>query len=159
MTILKKQKNLLICFCLMTLLLSGIFSAKTYAAEEMFSIDSFEPTKLSTLIYSMARKAGMDATINPAVDGTVLISFHNKTIDEAMDILGTAYGFGWMIKNNTIVVSPADTMQTQSERFTLKFADPELVKNELNLNSRRSRYHDSKQRTNFFHFLGWLTYE
>ncbi|MDR1701510.1 MAG: type II and III secretion system protein [Sporomusaceae bacterium] len=139
MKILNRYKNLIICFSVLALLFSGIFSVQTYAAEEIleaeetFSIDSFGPTKLSAIIYSMAKKVGMDAIINPTVDGTALISFKDKTITEAMDILGTAYGFGWLIKNNTIVVSPADTMQTQSERFTLKFADPELVKNELKL--------------------------
>lgn len=123
------MKKILILFMTIMIFNTGM----VFANDMRFSVDNSEPGKLSTIIYGMAKKTGMDAAINPKVDGIVLLSFQDKTITEAMDILGSAYGFGWYIENNTIVVSPTDTMITQSKRFPLRFADPEFVKKEIQL--------------------------
>lgn len=103
----------------------------SYAAENLFSISNTEPVKLSTLIHAMAKKSGMGALVNPEVDGTVLISFQDKTITEAMESLSDSYGFAWYIKDNMLVVSPQKSMVTRNQKFYLQFADPVLVKEEL----------------------------
>lgn len=103
----------------------------SYAKEPTFSIDNAEPVRISTLVQAMAKQSGMGAVVNPSVDGTVLISFRDKTIREAMEYLSDSFGFGWYIKENIIVVSPADQMVTKNQKFYLQFADPELVKEEL----------------------------
>lgn len=128
------MKKTLITALMATVFLSYM-PAPSYAAEPVlepvFSISNVEPVKLSTLIHAMARKSGMGALVNPAVDGTVLISFADKTITEAMESLSDSYGFAWYIKDNMIVVSPQKEMITRNKKFYLQFADPELVKNEL----------------------------
>lgn len=108
-----------------------IFSNCGYAATPTFSIKNNEPVKLSTLIHTMARQSGMDSTVNPKIDNEVLVTFSNKNINEAMDILSDMYSFSWYIKGNVIVVSTQEDMTTRNQRFPLRYANPDLVKNEI----------------------------
>lgn len=122
------RKALLTAMCCICI---NISSVNANSPDVTFSIINNEPTKLSTLIHAMAKKAGMSAVVNPSIDGNVLISFENTTITDAMELLGDSYGFSWYIRDNTVVVSPQTEMVTRNQKFYLQFANPDLVKEEL----------------------------
>lgn len=120
------MKKWIVCFILA---IAFTLPVTAFAEEARYDFDC-QGTKLKDTIYSIALRAGKDVTINEKLDGTVLTSMKNKTVTEALDILSKAFTFNWMIDNDVIVVTPADTM-LQNKLFTVKYASLDQIKKEL----------------------------
>lgn len=114
---------------LLTLLCLLALGGTCLAEEPRYDFDC-QNTKLADTIYVIAQRAGRDVVINGNLEGVVLSSLRQKTVNEALDILAKTFNFNWMLTDTVILVSPADTM-LQNKRFILNYADLKQVKAEL----------------------------
>lgn len=76
----------------------------------------WQGTPIAQSIYAVAKIANKDVVVNGELSGKVFISLHGVTCDMAMDYLGRAFGFNWMVEGDTFIISQKDTM-LQSKTF------------------------------------------
>lgn len=120
---------------ILLLLLVLVISTSAYAEENRYTFSFPRDTTLQVALQSIAARDGRQIIVNVEKDKLVNLTLYEKTVDEALDLLSKTYDFNWIIENNTILVTPADSLtnfkNTQVQRFTLKNADMNKVKEEL----------------------------
>ena len=97
--------------------------------ETKFSFD-WRGTSLAQSIYGIAKVAGMGVVVNTEVKGTVYTSLNNVTCSEALDYLGRAFNFNYMIEKGNIIITKEDKMK-QSRTFQVYYANKDKAVEEL----------------------------
>lgn len=120
---------------LLLLLVLVISTTASYAEENRYTFSFPRDTTLQVALQSIAARDNRQIIVNVDKDKLVNLTLYEKTVDEALDLLSKTYDFNWVIENNTILVTPADSVtnfkNTQVQRFPLKNADMKFVKEEL----------------------------
>jgi len=100
------------------------------ATEGRYNFD-WQGTPLAQSIYAVAKIANKDVVVNGGLEGTVFMSLHNVTCEQAMQRLSSAYNFNWMTDENAIIVSTSELM-LQSKVFNVHHAyDMEKLTKEI----------------------------
>ena len=97
--------------------------------EIKFSFD-WRGTSLAQSIYGIAKVAGMGVVVNTEVKGTVYTSLKDVTCSEALDYLGRAFNFNYMIEKGNIIITKEDKMK-QSRTFQINYANKDKAVEEL----------------------------
>ena len=97
--------------------------------EVKFSFD-WRGTSLAQSIYGIAKVAGMGVVVNTEVKGTVYTSLKDVTCSEALDYLGRAFNFNYMIEKGNIIITKEDKMK-QSRTFQVYYANKDKIVEEL----------------------------
>ena len=97
--------------------------------EMKFSFD-WRGTSLARSIYGIAKVAGMGVVVNTEVTGTVYTSLKDVTCSEALEYLGRAFNFNYMIDKGNIIITKEDKMK-QSRTFQIYYANKDKVVEEL----------------------------
>ena len=97
--------------------------------EKKFSFD-WRGTSLAQSIYGIAKIAEMGVVVNTEVKGTVYTSLKDVTCREALDYLGRAFNFNYMIEKGNIIITKEDFMK-QSRTFFVNYASKEKIVEEL----------------------------
>jgi type II secretory pathway component GspD/PulD (secretin) len=116
----------------LVMLLLLCISTGVYAEEARYSFNFPIGTSLRSALYSVASVGGREIIVNTDDKSPlqVQMTLHNKTIDEAINLLSLTYNFNWAVEDNTILVTPAAD-GTRTQRFVLKNATVKLLKEEL----------------------------
>ncbi len=93
--------------------------------DKLFSFD-WRGTPLSQSIYGIAKISGLGVVINAEIGGTVYTSLHDVNCYAALDYLGRAFNFNWMIEDGNIIITKDDKMK-QSQTFEVKYANKEKL--------------------------------
>lgn len=99
------------------------------ANEKRMSFD-WRNANITQSIYGIAKAMGMGVVINAKVDGVVYANLKNVTCSQALDYLGRAYNFNWMIENGTIFIS-TNALMKQTEVFNIDYADKKKIVEEF----------------------------
>lgn len=70
---------------------------------DVFSIEAVS-TPVQALLFSLASDAGLQLTINGALDARVTLSSIDQPMDATLSLLATQAGFAWQKRGNTLVV-------------------------------------------------------
>jgi type II secretory pathway component GspD/PulD (secretin) len=98
--------------------------------EKIFSAE-LSQTSVAVAIQAMAAKVGADYAISEEVSKKIVsVSVKDKTIREALDILGAIANFNWSFNGDTIYISAKEDM-VQAGIFKLKYLDPVEVRKQL----------------------------
>lgn len=76
----------------------------------------WQGTPIAQSIYAVAKIAQKDVVVNGNLTGKCFMSLHGVTCEQAMDYLSRAFGFNWMVDEDTFIISTKDTM-LQSKTF------------------------------------------
>lgn len=91
----------------------------------------WQGTPIASSLYAVAKVADMDVVVNAELKGTVYVSLHNVTCEQAMDYLSRSFDFNWMVEGNAIIISKDDIMR-QSKTFAVHHvSDMEKLANEI----------------------------
>ena len=113
--------------------------------EKKFSFD-WRGSSLAQSIYGIAKIAGMGVVVNTEVKGTVYTSLKNVTCREALDYLGRAFNFNYMIEHDNIIITKEDFMK-QSRTFFVSYANKDKIVEELKaLGIQASNIYANKER-------------
>ncbi len=97
-----------------------------HAVKEKRMTFDWRNAQISQSIYGVAKAMNMGVVINAKVEGTVYANLKNVTCDQALDYLGRAYNFNWMIEDGTIFISTNEFMK-QTEVFNIDYANKTKV--------------------------------
>lgn len=87
-------------------------------------------TPLAQSVYAVAKAAGMGVVVNGDLKGTVYVSLHNSSCEEALDYLSRAFNFNWQREGNNVIITESDKM-LQSEVLPVSYANKDKLKEEL----------------------------
>ena len=79
----------------------------------------WQGTPIAQSIYAVAKIANKDVVVNGEISGKCYMSLHGVTCEQAMDYLGRAFGFNWMVEGDIFIISSKDTM-LQSKTFKVQ---------------------------------------
>jgi type IV pilus assembly protein PilQ len=116
-----------------TVIIYFLLCFNVFAASPLDKIFSAElsQTSVAVAIQAMAAKVGADYAISEEVSKKIVsVSVKDKTIREALDILGAIANFNWAYRGDTIYISPKEDM-VQAGIFRLKYLDPVEVRKQL----------------------------
>ena len=97
--------------------------------KKIFSFD-WRGTPLPQSIYGIARVVGMGVVVNADIGGKVYTSLHDVTCEQALDYLGRAFDFNWMIEDGNIIITKEEMMK-QSRTFKVEHASKEKLVEEF----------------------------
>lgn len=98
-------------------------------AAARYSFD-WQGTQLNQTLYAIGKTAGKKIVLNGELSGTVYTSLKDVTFDEALNFLAKTFDFNWLSEKDTVMISTGDKLQ-QSQRFNVRYADKEKVKEEF----------------------------
>lgn len=81
----------------------------------------WQGTPIAQSLYAVAKIAHKDVIVNGDISGTVYMSLHNVTCNQALDWLSSSFNFNWMVDKNAIIVS-TDELMKQSKIFKIHYA-------------------------------------
>ena len=102
---------------------------KPVVSERHFNFD-WKGTPLPQSLYMLGSMAGKGIVINGELKGNVYVHVNQETCNHMLDYLAAAYGFNWMLADNTIVIS-TDNKMLQSEVFEVSYANKAKLKEEM----------------------------
>ena len=121
---------------LLTVLLKGPF-AGVPSKQNLFSFD-FRDANVRDVLMALAKSAGVNIVIDDSVDGTISLAFEGLSFDQALGYILKVRGLEQVKMGKNIIIAKKATLEEnfdmlKTERFTLKYADPETAKNALSM--------------------------
>ena len=99
------------------------------------SVD-FRNTPIEDVIRIMADQADVDIVKSPTVTGSVTATLTNVPLEEALDNILTAHGYGYVVSKNMIRIAPMEEINVSAERlvnrvYRINYADVAEVEKAL----------------------------
>lgn len=101
-------------------------SASAYA----FPVDFATGTPVTEAVRALAFKAGKNVVVNGDLKGTVSIHMADTDFDTAIEAMSVAGNFSYEYVGNTVLVAPADKLNTM-QTFKLKHMEPDMLVKQL----------------------------
>lgn len=120
------MKKRILTTSLLLLALAGPAGADDLASSQKISLD-LEAVPLATVLNMIAAQHNLNLVVSGDVTNEVTLRLEDVDVATALDAILVANGFNYFLKDNVIVVKPADVDaagELESRSVTLKFLDP-----------------------------------
>ena len=98
------------------------------------SVDTYDfdwqGTPIASSLYAISKIAGKNVVVNGKLEGSVYLSLHSVTYEQALDYLARSFNFNWMEEGSDIIVSTDDKMY-QQRVFRVDYVNKEKIKEEF----------------------------
>lgn len=100
------------------------------ADQARFDFSFPQMTDVNVALVSLANQMGIKLVTTGNVKGNIMLSLPNTTFDEALEYMAKSCNFNYVIENDTVIISPADTY-VQSEVIKISNMPLNVAKDEL----------------------------
>lgn len=117
-----KSKKIILSLCI-----GSLFTCSSAFA---FPVDITTGTPVTEAVRALAFKAGKNIVINGDLRGTMSMHMDDTDFETALDAMSIAGNFSYEFVGDTVLVAPADKLNT-IETFKLKHLEPEVLTKQL----------------------------